>query len=76
MVRATIQKTMLKGQKAGYYKKQNTKEYHKKRIVALDQLIKSGAKPDNIVVILPLVEPECSKRHESDEKGVVSSMVV
>jgi hypothetical protein len=23
---------MLKGQKAGYYKKQNTKEYHKKRI--------------------------------------------
>lgn len=38
------------GQKAGYYKT-NFKEYQKRISLAIDQLIKTGANPDNIVVI-------------------------
>jgi dienelactone hydrolase len=38
------------GQNAGYYKK-NITEYHKRIQLALDQLIKSGANADEIVVI-------------------------
>jgi dienelactone hydrolase len=38
------------GQKAGYYKT-NITEYQKRIALALEQLIKSGANPDNIVVI-------------------------
>ena len=38
------------GAKAGYYKK-NYLEYHKRINLALQQLIKSGANPDNIVVM-------------------------
>ena len=38
------------GQKAGYYKT-NITEYQKRIALALKQLIKSGANPDNIVVI-------------------------
>jgi dienelactone hydrolase len=38
------------GQKAGYYKT-NIAEYQKRIALALEQLIKSGANPDNIVVI-------------------------
>lgn len=38
------------GQNAGYYKK-NITEYHKRIQLALDQLIKQGANPDEIVVI-------------------------
>lgn len=38
------------GKNAGYYKT-NYVEYHKRISLALEQLIKSGANPDNIVVI-------------------------
>jgi dienelactone hydrolase len=38
------------GQKAGFYKK-NVELYQKRIALALEQLIKSGANPDNIVVI-------------------------
>ncbi|MES2573644.1 MAG: dienelactone hydrolase family protein [Bacteroidota bacterium] len=38
------------GKNAGYYKK-NINEYQKRIALALEQLIKSGANPDNIVVI-------------------------
>lgn len=38
------------GQKAGYYKK-NIKEYQTRIQLALDQLVKQGANPDEIVVI-------------------------
>ncbi|MBC7846074.1 MAG: dienelactone hydrolase family protein [Flavobacterium sp.] len=38
------------GKNAGFYKT-NYKDYHKRIALALDQLIKSGANPDNIVVI-------------------------
>jgi dienelactone hydrolase len=38
------------GQKAGYFKKNYT-EYQKRISLALEQLIKSGANPDNIVAI-------------------------
>ncbi|HEY6144617.1 MAG TPA: dienelactone hydrolase family protein [Flavobacterium sp.] len=38
------------GKNAGFYKK-NITEYHKRIALALEQLIKSGATPDNIVVI-------------------------
>lgn len=38
------------GQKAGYYKK-NIQEYQKRIQLALDQLIKQGANPDDIVVM-------------------------
>jgi len=38
------------GQKAGYYKK-NISEYQKRIQLALDELVKQGANPDNIVVI-------------------------
>ncbi|MFY0481370.1 dienelactone hydrolase family protein [Flavobacterium sp. PLA-1-15] len=38
------------GEKSGFYKK-NFKEYQKRIRVALEELIKSGANPDNIVVI-------------------------
>ncbi|WP_309612985.1 dienelactone hydrolase family protein [Flavobacterium sp.] len=38
------------GQKAGYYKK-NIKEYQTRIQLALDQLVKHGANPDEIVVI-------------------------
>lgn len=38
------------GPKAGYFKK-NIKEYHTRILLALDQLIKQGANPDEIVVI-------------------------
>jgi len=38
------------GQKAGYYKK-NIKEYQKRIQLALEQLIKQGANPDEIVVM-------------------------
>lgn len=38
------------GKLAGYYKK-NITEYHKRISLALDQLIQSGANPDNIIVI-------------------------
>lgn len=38
------------GQKAGYYKK-NIQEYHKRIQLALEQLIKEGANPNEIVVM-------------------------
>ena len=38
------------GQKAGYYKK-NINEYHTRIKLALDELIKQGANPDEIIVI-------------------------
>ena len=38
------------GEKAGYYKK-NIKEYHNRIALALQQLIKLGANPDDIVVM-------------------------
>lgn len=38
------------GEKAGYFKK-NIKEYQTRIQLALDQLVKQGANPDNIVVI-------------------------
>ena len=38
------------GKMAGYYKK-NIIEYHKRISLALEQLIQSGANPDNIIVI-------------------------
>lgn len=38
------------GQKAGFYKK-NISDYHRRIQLALDQLIKQGANPDEIVVI-------------------------
>lgn len=38
------------GKNAGHYK-QNISEYHKRISLALEQLIKSGANPDNIAVI-------------------------
>ena len=38
------------GQKAGYYKK-NIEEYHTRIQLALDQLLKQGANPNDIVVI-------------------------
>jgi dienelactone hydrolase len=38
------------GQKSGYYKT-NFKEYQKRISLAMEQLIKAGANPDNIVVI-------------------------
>ncbi|WP_162127889.1 dienelactone hydrolase family protein [Flavobacterium phycosphaerae] len=38
------------GEKAGYFKK-NIKEYHIRIKLALDQLVKQGANPDNIVVL-------------------------
>lgn len=38
------------GSKAGYFKK-NIKEYHTRIQLALDQLVKQGANPDDIVVI-------------------------
>jgi dienelactone hydrolase len=39
-----------KGKQAGYYKN-NVGEYQRRIQLALDQLVKSGANPDNIVVI-------------------------
>lgn len=38
------------GEKSGYYKT-NYKEYQKRILLALDQLVKSGTDPDNVVVI-------------------------
>ncbi|HEX8575253.1 MAG TPA: dienelactone hydrolase family protein [Flavobacterium sp.] len=42
--------TQEAGKQAGYYK-QNVADYHKRILLALDQLIKAGANPNNIVVI-------------------------
>ena len=42
--------TQEAGQRAGYYKN-NVKEYQKRIQLALDQLVKAGANPDNIVTI-------------------------
>lgn len=42
--------TQEAGQKAGYYKN-NVKEYQRRIQLALDQLVKAGANPDNIVTI-------------------------
>ncbi len=38
------------GKSAGFYKT-NFKDYHRRIALALEQLIRSGANPDNIVVI-------------------------
>lgn len=42
--------TQEAGQRAGYYKN-NVKEYQRRIQLALDQLVKAGANPDNIVTI-------------------------
>jgi dienelactone hydrolase len=49
MVKETIQKTQEAGKQAGYYKN-NVGDYQRRIQLALDQLVKSGANPDIVVI--------------------------
>ena len=51
MAKEIIQKTIPKPEKKPDFTKQTIAKYQKRIALALEQLIKSGANPDNIVVI-------------------------